>query len=238
MTQETSPQITLCIPVFNEEKTLPGLFSNLSSYFEKFLIPFEVVFCLDPSSDQSEKILEEASRKNSAFRYLVNSRKQGRARSLLRALQEARSPYIAAASVDLSIPLGDLTKLLQSLTEKETAIAFGTRMDKKDSLFLSSTSKKNRLEITYLNIFWEQQKRQFKDPFCSAFVFKKEIRDVLLLDLKASGWYLTQDLQEQVLKKKISFTEVPVYTSTSSPSSFPYYRESLRLFFRSLNRQG
>ena len=137
MTQETSPQITLCIPVFNEEKTLPGLFSNLSSYFEKFLIPFEVVFCLDPSSDQSEKILEEASRKNSAFRYLVNSRKQGRARSLLRALQEARSPYIAAASVDLSIPLGDLTKLLQSLAEKETAIAFGTRMDKKDSLFRS-----------------------------------------------------------------------------------------------------
>lgn len=236
MTQEPSPQITLCIPVLNEEKTLPGLFSNLTSYFDKFMIPFEVVFCLDPGTDSSEKILAEAQRKNSTFRYIVNSRRLGRAQSLLRALGEAKAPYIASASADLSVPLGDLMKLLQSMSEKNASIAFGTRVDKKDSPYLSSTSKKHRLEITYMNIFWEQKKRHFKDPFCPAFVFKKEVRDLLLRDLKVSGWYLTLNLQDQILEKNIPFTEVPVYTGTSNKKSFPYYREYLRLFWRSLSR--
>ncbi len=236
MTQVTSPQITLCIPVLNEEKTLPGLFSNLTSYFDKFMIPFEVVFCLDPSTDSSEKILQEAHRKNSSFRCIVNHRPLGRAQSLLQALKEAQSPYILAASADLSIPLGDLMKLLQSLSEKQVSIAFGTRIDKKDSPFLSSTSKKTRLEITYMNIFWEQKRRQFKDPFCPAFVFKKEIRDALLQNLKVSGWYLTLILQDQVLQKKIPFTEIPVYAGVSQEKSFPYHREHLSLFWRSLSR--
>ncbi len=236
MTQETSPQITLCIPVLNEEKTLPGLFSNLSSYFDKFMIPFEVVFCLDPSTDSSENILKEAHRKNSSFRYFANPRKLGRAQSLLRAIKEAKSPYIATASTDLSIPLGDLMKLLQSLGEKQASIAFGTRIDKKDSPFFNATSKKARLEITYMNIFWEQKRRQFKDPFCHALVFKREIRDLLLENLKVSGWYLTLNFQDQVFKKKIPFTEVPVYTSISHEKAFPYRREQLRLFWRSLSR--
>ncbi len=236
MTQETSPQITLCIPVLNEDKTLPGLFSNLTSYFDKFMIPFEVIFCLDPSTDSSEKILQDAHRKNSSFRYLLNPRRLGRAKSLLRALKEAQSSYIIAASADLSIPLGDLMKLLQCLSETSTSIAFGTRIDKKDSPFLSSTSKKNRLEVTYMNIFWEQKRRRFKDPFSPAFVFKKEIRDLLLQDLKASGWYLTFSLQDQVLEKNIPFAEIPVYASASQEKSFPYHREHLRLFWRSLSR--
>ena len=235
MTQEIFPQITLCIPVLNEEKTLPGLFSNLTSYFEKFMIPFEVVFCLDPSHDQSEKILCEASQENPAYRYLVNSKKLGRACSLMKAIEAARSPYIASASADLSIPLGDITKLLQKMSEANTSISFGSRIDKKDSPFLTSTSKKSRLEITYMNIFWEQNRRTFKDPFCSAFVLKKEIKDDLFKNLKASGWYLTLNLQDRVLAKKIPFIEVPVYAAATDRKGFPYYRESLRLFLRSLN---
>ena len=238
MTQETSPQITLCIPVLNEEKTLPGLFSNLNSYFEKFMIPFEVVFCLDPSQDQSESLLSEAARKNPHYRYLINPKKLGRARSLVKALDAAQAPYIASASVDLSIPLGDITKLLQKMSEADAAIAFGSRVDKKDSPFLSSASKKHRLEITYLNIFWDQQKRTFKDPFCSAFVLKKDILPSLLADLKVSGWYLSLALQDQVLKKNISFTQAPVYSAVTNPPSFPYYQESLRLFLRSLGFSG
>ncbi len=238
MTQETSPQITLCIPVLNEEKTLPDLFSNLSSYFDKFLIPFEVVFCLDPSQDQSEEILKAAHQKNPAFRYLVNARPLGRARSLLLAIKEARSTYIATASVDLTIPLGDITKLLQKMSEFNVTIAFGTRRDKKDSPFLNLTSKKSRLEIMYMDIYWEQKKRNFKDPFCSSLIFKKEIRELLIKDIAVSGWYLTDALQDQVIKKNIPFVEMPVYASPQQKDSFPYYREALRLFWRSLRHQS
>ncbi len=241
MTQEPSPQITLCIPILNEEKNLPELFSNLNSFFEKFHIPFEVVFCLDPSQDQSERLLREAQQKDPSYRYFQNPRPLGRARSLIRAIKEASAPYIAATSADLTTPLGDITKLLQKIGEMNSAIVFGDRIGKRDSPFLSSTSKKSRLEITYMNIFWEKNNRRFKDPFCSTFVLKKEIRDLLLSDLKTSGWdlgwYLTPALQEQVLKKNIPFAEVPVYASSFYRKSFPYYRESLRLFLRSLGHQ-
>jgi glycosyltransferase involved in cell wall biosynthesis len=238
MKQETSPQITLCIPALNEEKNLPGLMSNLSSYFEKFLIPYEVVFCLDPSHDQSQMRLEEAAQKDSRVQLLINSHQLGRARSLLKALQAAKAPYIATASVDLSTPLGDITKLLQNLAGGPAAIAFGTRVDKKESPFLTVSSKKNQLELTYLNILWEQKKRAFKDPFSSAFVFKKDVRESLLQGLKVSGWYLTPALQAQVLRKNIPSIEIPVYANSGAARNFSYWREHLRLFLWSLRGQG
>jgi glycosyltransferase involved in cell wall biosynthesis len=231
MTQETSPQITLCIPVLNEEKALPDLLKNISSYFGKFLIPYEVVICLDPSSDKSAEILEKES--SSQIRVIKNSKHLGRAESLRQALLAANAPYIAATSVDLSTPLGDITKLLQQISEGGEKIAFGTRTNKKDSPFLSLNTKKNRLEITHMNIYWERNIRKFQDPFSTVFVMKKEIKDQVLNGFVAKGWYLTPQVQEQVLKNNIPYAEVPVHSTAGHAPSFPYVREYLRLFFAS-----
>lgn len=227
MTQETSPQITLCIPIFNEATKIPDLLKNVSSYFGKFHIPYEIVFGLDPSTDGTEDLLAKEK-----VRVIKNPHRLGRAESLRRALLAAESPYIVAASADLSTPLGDITKLLQNLSGTDFKIAFGTRIDKKDSPFLSLNTKKNRLEITHLNILWEKGRRNFKDPFSTVFVMTKEARDELLKDLRVKGWYLTPALQRQVLEKKTPFVEVPVHATSGQAPAFPYFREYLRMFLR------
>lgn len=237
MTQETSPQITLCIPVLNEQAQIPELLKNISSYFGKFLIPYEVVFSLDPSTDQSEKILMEESEKDPRIRVLKNPRRLGRAESLRQALLQARAPYIASASADLSTPLGDITKLLQHLTETQSKIIFGTRVDKKDSPFFTINTKKNSLEITHINILWESKRLPFKDPFSSYFVMTKEVQADLLKDLSPKGWYLTSDLQKAVLKKNISYSELPIHSTAGRAANYPYLREYLRLFIHGIRRQ-
>lgn len=234
MTQGTSPQITLCIPVYNEEATLPELLQNISSYFAKFLIPYQVIFCLDPSSDRSAEILQQAVQKNASLRLIQNSRRRGRAESLRQALLEAEAPYLLSASADLSVPLGELTKLLQNLSEHSAAIAFGTRTDKKASPFLSLDTKKNRFELTYISIFWEQKKRTFKDPFSSAFVLKKDFVVALLDGHPAKGWYLTPFIQKQIEHQNLPFVEVPIHSTSGGGRHFPYWKEYLRWFFRSL----
>lgn len=230
MTQGTSPQITLCIPLFNEADKIADLLANLSSYFGKFQIPYQVVFGLDPSTDNTESVL--AAQKSSHFKIMRNAKRLGRAESLRLAILAADSPYIAIASADLSTPLGDITKLLQNLSGSEFQIAFGTRIDKKDSPFLTINTKKNRLEITHMNISWEKGVRHFKDPFASAFVMKKEVRDRLLGDLKVRGWYLTPALQKKVLKLGIPYVEVPVHSSAGSAPAFPYIREYFKLLLK------
>ena len=59
MSRET---INICIPVFNEEKNLESLYTDLSKFIssgsEKFNLNFEIIFFDDGSSDNSRKIIE------------------------------------------------------------------------------------------------------------------------------------------------------------------------------------
>ena len=59
MSRET---INICIPVFNEEKNLESLYTDLSKFIssgsEKFNLNFDIIFFDDGSSDKSRKIIE------------------------------------------------------------------------------------------------------------------------------------------------------------------------------------
>ena len=50
-------KISVVVPVFNEEDNIAQFIFRIEAVLEKMDIDSEIIFCLDPSSDDSEKII-------------------------------------------------------------------------------------------------------------------------------------------------------------------------------------
>ncbi|MCX7979019.1 MAG: hypothetical protein N2578_08450, partial [Bdellovibrionaceae bacterium] len=193
-------------------------------------------------SDKDSETLQKAqnlSEKDPRVQISVSEGHRDRARILHSILKRARSERIVIGSVDLSVPLGDLLKLVQNLTDQENPVeaVFGDRTRKKDSPFLGTNTPKNRFEIMWMNILYETKKSFLRDPFCSAVAIKKSSLSPHLDELKPAGWYLTMDLFELCRKKGLKTAEVTVFASSGQTEHHSRFRENLlmlrRIFLRS-----
>jgi len=69
--------LTIVMPVYNEEESLPLLFQALGNFISGFSnINIEVIFVDDHSKDSSPKILEEFCKNNPTYKFLRLSKKQ------------------------------------------------------------------------------------------------------------------------------------------------------------------
>ena len=88
---ETSPKITVVIPVYNTGKFLPAcLDSVLSQSFKDF----EIVAVNDASPDDSARILQQYAERDSRIRIVTHERNKGSNSARLTGIRAARGTYI------------------------------------------------------------------------------------------------------------------------------------------------
>ena len=99
------PQLTIVIPVFNEEAVLPTLFERLSAFTEQ-LVPLvtEVVLVDDHSADRSTELLREICRNDPRFRYVRLAKNSGSHVAILAGLAQTRSACAVFLAADLQDP--------------------------------------------------------------------------------------------------------------------------------------
>ncbi|HSN20395.1 MAG TPA: glycosyltransferase, partial [Usitatibacter sp.] len=61
-----APELSVVIPVYNEEEVLPALFARLYPALDALGIPYEVIFVNDGSHDRSGALLREQFQKRPA----------------------------------------------------------------------------------------------------------------------------------------------------------------------------
>src|SRR5580698_2374697 len=85
------PELSIVIPVFNEEAVLPALIERLRSFAAQ-LTPLvtEIILVDDHSADRSPELLKRASRHDSRFRYARLAKNSGSHVAILAGLAHAR----------------------------------------------------------------------------------------------------------------------------------------------------
>ncbi|MEC7488366.1 MAG: glycosyltransferase family 2 protein [Pseudomonadota bacterium] len=112
MNKEQSPFISVVVPVYNEEKNIRPFIARTVPILEK-IGTYEIIFGLDPSSDDTERVLEEAAEQNSCVRYIRFSRRIGQPSAVLAGILNCGGKTCVAIDVDLQDPpeiIADLYK--------------------------------------------------------------------------------------------------------------------------------
>jgi glycosyltransferase involved in cell wall biosynthesis len=131
--------ISVVIPVYNEEENLPTLISQLTEVLEGVGKSYEMVFVDDGSTDQSRKILREKASQNPQIRVLGFKKNCGETAAGAAGLKEARGKVIITIDADLQNDPKDIPGMLDYL--KDYDMVTGWRQEREDSWIKRVTSK-------------------------------------------------------------------------------------------------
>lgn len=96
--------ISVVVPVFNEEKNIPEFLDRCVPILEKVDSSFEIIFAMDPSSDQTEKIILDARIRDQRIKLLRFSRRIGQPMATLGGLSYCSGDAVIVMDVDLQDP--------------------------------------------------------------------------------------------------------------------------------------
>jgi glycosyltransferase involved in cell wall biosynthesis len=111
------PSLSIVIPVYNSEKSLPTLLAQLDGVLASVAERYEVVLVNDGSGDESAAVMRALVQKYSWLRTFELMRNYGQHNALLCGIRHARNDVIVTMDDDLQNPPEEIPKLLRKLSE-------------------------------------------------------------------------------------------------------------------------
>jgi glycosyltransferase involved in cell wall biosynthesis len=130
----STPELSILIPVYNEEDSLPRLYEKLVQAIDPLGKTWEVIIVDDGSRDKSFEILQEMARKDRRWRVVRFVRNFGQTAALAAGIDYAQGEIIIPMDADLQNDPVDIERLLQKLDEGYDVVS-GWRKDRKDEFF-------------------------------------------------------------------------------------------------------
>jgi polyisoprenyl-phosphate glycosyltransferase len=97
-------ELSVVVPVYNEEASIGPFLSRVVPIVEQAVSTYELIFCVDPSSDATEQVLIEARRTNPRIKYVVFSRRFGQPAAVIAGVDLAAGRAVIVIDVDLQDP--------------------------------------------------------------------------------------------------------------------------------------
>jgi len=128
-------ELSLVVPVYNEEENLPLLFDALQQVLSPIGRSWEVIFVDDGSTDKSRQVLEALFEKDSTHvRVVVFRRNFGQTAAIAAGLDHSEGDIIILLDSDMQNDPADIPLLLEKLDEGYDLVS-GWRKDRKDNRF-------------------------------------------------------------------------------------------------------
>jgi undecaprenyl-phosphate 4-deoxy-4-formamido-L-arabinose transferase len=130
--RRAAPDLSIVIPVYNEEQVLPQLFERLYPALDALGRSYEILFVNDGSRDRSVALLREAfDRRPDVTRVVLFAANFGQHRAILAGFASSRGRYVITLDADLQNPPEEIARVLAELDAGHDYV--GTiRMQRKD----------------------------------------------------------------------------------------------------------
>jgi glycosyltransferase involved in cell wall biosynthesis len=130
----SAPDISIFLPVFNEEPNLRLLHEKLDQALTKLGRSAEIIYVDDGSTDGSLEVLREIAAKDSRARVIALRRNYGQTPAMAAGIHAARGRVLIPMDADLQNDPVDIARLLEKLDEGYDVVS-GWRKRRKDPLF-------------------------------------------------------------------------------------------------------
>lgn len=114
MTTNITPEISIVVPCYNEEESLPYFLAELRSVMKQTGLSYELLFVDDGSGDNTPNIIALEAGRDAAVRGLIFSRNFGKEAAITAGLHAARGKGVILMDADLQHP----PELIPSMLEK------------------------------------------------------------------------------------------------------------------------
>ncbi|KKL57254.1 hypothetical protein LCGC14_2237250 [marine sediment metagenome] len=133
-------ELSIIIPLFNEEKNLASLYSELKSALKSFGKSYEIIFIDDGSADNSWSVLERLHAADKDIKGIQFRKNSGKAAALSAGFKYAQGKVIITMDADLQDDSGEIPKFIKKLDEGYDLVS-GWRFERQDPISKTLPSK-------------------------------------------------------------------------------------------------
>jgi dolichol-phosphate mannosyltransferase len=139
------PELSIVIPVFNEEAVIPALVERLQSFVARLTpLETEIVLIDDHSTDRSPEMLKDLCRKDPRFRYARLAKNSGSHVAILAGLAQSRGECAVFLAADLQDPPELILQMLD-LWRSGNHVVWAVRQEREGV---------SKTDVFLANIFW------------------------------------------------------------------------------------
>lgn len=211
------PEISIVIPVYNEEENLPSLCNRLIESLDRLGRPYEVVFTNDGSKDRSYEILKSYYEKYPNKIHVIDFHgNYGQHMAILAAFEHVRGEIIITLDADLQNPPEEIHKLVAEIDKGFDYVGSyreGKRQDRFYRKFCSLLINKVREGITDIRM---------RDQGCMLRAYRRKIVEQIITSQERSTF-----IPALAYKYARNHTEVPVRHDARAAGESKYNLYSL-----------
>jgi undecaprenyl-phosphate 4-deoxy-4-formamido-L-arabinose transferase len=137
----SEPQVSVVIPVYNEEQTLPLLFARLYPALDKLGISYEILFINDGSRDRSVALLrQQFEQRPDVTRVILFNGNFGQHMAIMAGFENVRGSRVITLDADLQNPPEEIGNLLAAMDQGHDYVG-SIRKNRQDTAFRRYASR-------------------------------------------------------------------------------------------------
>ena len=134
-------KLSIIVPVFNEANNISKFLNRLYLVLKKINSDYEIIFVLDPSSDDSEKIIKSEITNNSKIKLIVFSRRFGQPTATMAGIHHVSGDRCVIIDCDLQDPPELIFDMNKKMNEGYDAVLARRKSRKGETLFKKIITK-------------------------------------------------------------------------------------------------
>jgi glycosyltransferase involved in cell wall biosynthesis len=127
--------LSVVVPVYKEAANIKPFLARLLPVLERLASTYEVIFCLDPSPDTTEQVIQDVMQDNPNIHLLVFSRRFGQPSATMAGILHCKGARCAVIDVDLQDPPELLEAMVLKLNEG-FEVVYAERISRKGETFI------------------------------------------------------------------------------------------------------
>ena len=191
-----SPLLSLVVPLYNEEKSIPLLVSSLVSAFDEARIPYELVLVNNGSWDGTQRLILDFAKKNTRVHPVHVLKNEGYGYGVLQGLRVARGDYVGYIDGDNQIPVDALVVAYRTMAQDGFDVVKGIR--KKRQIGLLRIIASECYNLLFRLLFFLPYREINSKPK----IMKREVFNNLHLESK--DWFI--DTEILIKMRRLGYT--------------------------------
>lgn len=128
-------KLSVIVPVYKEAENIKPFLSRVESVLNKTNLSYEIIFCLDPSPDTTEQVIQQEIERNPNIKLLLFSRRFGQPAATIAGILYCRGEACVVIDVDLQDPPELIEAMYNKLAEGYEVVYAKRKSRKGETLF-------------------------------------------------------------------------------------------------------
>jgi dolichyl-phosphate beta-glucosyltransferase len=223
-----SPELSVVIPAFNEEKRLGTTLARIREYFaSRSPAPagLEIIVVDDGSSDGTARVARECARTMPCLRLLENPGNKGKGYSVRHGMLEARGRIALFTDADLSTPVEECEKLFAAIKEG-TDVAIGSRALDRSLIAVHQSRFREIAGIIFNGFVRVITGLPIEDTQCGFKAFRMPACRMIFEQQRIAGFGFDPEILFLARREGLRISEIPVRWAHDAGTKVHVYRDS------------